>query len=413
MRRTLLLVAAAVAAAIAGIAAATADGGGAGTGVRSFGTATPRQASLARPAAVHHYEYVVPDGALYVYDIDHGQRLVQAVTLPGVTGTRGVAVDVATHTLYISYGGDAGASSTGALLAFDLVGNRVLWVRHYDRGVDSMAVDPRSGRIFMPDGELSSDGRWTVLDARNGNIVGTIDAGRGPHNTVVDPSGARVYLGGRNSPWLNVASTSTDRIVKRIGPLASGVRPFTINGRETLAYTTATGFLGFQVSSIVTGRVLYTVNFGPRFSWQPATFPSSAPSHGISLSPDGRQLWVIDGPNSYVHVYDVSRVPGRPPRKLADLKLRDPLSGNETPCPFDCVRDGWVQHSLDGCYVYVGDSGDVFSTRTRKIVAFLPALRNTRKMLEIDWRDGYPIATSTRSGLGYISGQGGPPRCHG
>src|SRR3954447_24667165 len=112
-------------------------------------------------------------------------------------------------------------------------------------------------------------------------------------------------------------------------PPAPGVRPFTITGRETLAYTTATGFLGFQVSSIRTGRVLYTVSPGRRFRYDPRTFEPSAPSRGISLSPDERRLWGLDGPNNYVHVYDVSRVPRRRPRRIADVRLAHPMTGEE------------------------------------------------------------------------------------
>jgi len=185
-----------------------------------------------------------------------------------------------------------------------------------------------------------------------------------------------------------------------VGPLLSGVRPFTVNGAETTAYTTATGFLGFQVSSLRSGRVLYTENFGPRFTFDSSSFVPTAPSHGISLSPNSRRLWVIDAPNNYVHVFDVSGVPARSPRRVADLRLRHALSGSEAGCAYDCLRDGWLQHSLDGCLVLVGDSGDVFSTTSRRIVAFLPALRQTRKFIEIDWRGGHPVATSTRSSFG-------------
>jgi hypothetical protein len=190
-------------------------------------------------------------------------------------------------------------------------------------------------------------------------------------------------------------------VFRSIGPLRSGVRPFTINGRETLAYTTATGFLGFQVSSIASGRVLYTQTF-PGFGWNPANFEPSAPSHGISLSPDERSVWVLDAPNSYVHVFDVSHLPRGGPRLLANVRLSMPMSGEESPCSYDCARDGWIQHSRDGRFVYVGDAGDVFNARTFRLVAFLPALRNTRKMLEIDWRGGVPVATTSRHGLGYV-----------
>lgn len=361
---------------------------------------TPFSTSKQSSRAVRHYEYVFVDHAVYVYDADHGQRLVMRRTLPGIAGIRGVAADIRTRALYISYGG-YGAGNDGSLARYDLVSNRVVWTRSYGRGVDSLAVGRDGTTLYLPDGELSTDGIWLVLNARTGAVVGRIEGGDGPHNTVVGVSGRRVYLGPRNSPYLTVASTATNRVIRRIGPLYSGVRPFTINARETLAYTTATGLLGFQVSSIRTGHVLYTVRPASRFGYDRATFPYSAPSHGISMSPDGRQVWLIDSPNSYVHVYGVTGVPGHPPRHLADIRLAHALTGTESACRQDCGREGWLQHSLNGCFVYVGDAGDVLSGVSFRRVGYLPALRNSREMLEIDWRGGTPVATSTRTGLGY------------
>jgi DNA-binding beta-propeller fold protein YncE len=366
-----------------------------------------------------HFEYVFPDGQMFVYDIDHGFRLVQRVTLPDNDGVRGVAFSPGTGVLYVSHGGDGGGNGNGSLLAYRLVSNKVLWNRSYPFGIDSMAVNPSGTRIYMPDGELSSDGTWAVLEATTGTVLARIDTGvgtgdNGPHNTIVGLSGRYVYLGDRDleaagANYLYVASTATDRVIRRIGPLRSGVRPFTINGRETIAYTTATGFLGFQTSSISTGRVLYTSSFGPRFRYDPSSFAPSAPSHGISLTPNERDLWVLDGPNSYLHVFDVSQVPRLAPRRVADVKLPHRLVGDEADCAYDCTRDGWLQISRDGCFVFVGDTGDVVDTRTDRPVAFLPAMHETRKMIEIDWRDGRPIATTTRIGLGYVTRRPLPP----
>jgi hypothetical protein len=357
----------------------------------------PEAASLSS-RATRHYEYVFPDGAMYVYDIDHGHRLAQRVPLPGVNGVRGVAASPRTHMLYISYGAFGGPGTIGRLLAYDLLSGSVVYNRSYSRGIDSMAIDPAGARIYMPDGEGSRDGVWSVIAARSGNVIRLINGGLSPHETIVGLSGKRVYLGGRNWPYLEVASTATDRVVKRIGPLRAGVRPLTINGRETIAYTTATGLLGFQVSSIRTGHVLFTIGFGPRFPANPATLRFSAPSHGISLTPTERQLWVIDSPNGYVHVFDVRRVPRGRPRRIADIRLTHSLTS-----------DGWIQISRSGCYVYVGDSGDVLSTRSFRRVAYLPALRSTKESLEIDWRHGVPVATSTRTGLGYVTRGPDPP----
>jgi DNA-binding beta-propeller fold protein YncE len=252
----------------------------------------------------------------------------------------------------------------------------------------------------MPTGEVSSGNQWLVIDAGSGEKLGSLSGGTGPHNTVMGPGGRLVYLGGRNSPYLFVASTSTRQVVRQIGPLQSGVRPFTINSAETLAFTTATGYLGFQMSSLVTGKVLFTVGFRG-FAYDPSRYAPSAPSHGISLSPDGRELYVIDGPNSYVHAFAVSGE-RQAPRPIADIKLVHPLTGDASPCSYDCARDGWLQHSRSGRYVYVGDSGDVIDTKSKRIVAFLPALQQTRKMLEIDWRLGRPVATTERTGVGPV-----------
>lgn len=352
-------------------------------------------------AAVHHYEYVFPDGGIYVYDMDAGQRLVRRVSLPMVKGVRGVVVSPPTHIVYISYGSDGGGNGKGAMLAYDLLRGRVLWQRSYSTGIDSMAISADGSRIYMPTGELSSGGEWLVLDGRDGHVISSIQAGRSPHDTVLGLSGRYVYLGGRNHNYLEVADTQTNQVVRNIGPLRSGVRPFTINGTETLAYTTATGFLGFQVSSITSGKVLYSQTF-PGFTYDPSTFPSSAPSHGISLSPDERQVWVMDGPNSYVHVFDVSHVPAEPPKLVANIALPHRMTGQKVLCAYDCARDGWLQHSRNGRFVYVGDSGDVLSTRTLKPVGFLPMLRQSRVMLEIDWRAGVPVATTSRQGMGYV-----------
>jgi DNA-binding beta-propeller fold protein YncE len=204
--------------------------------------------------------------------------------------------------------------------------------------------------------------------------------------------GRFVYLGGVDYPYLEVASTATNTVVRKIGPLnGPGVRPFTINGSQTLAFTTARSFLGFQVSSIKTGKVLYSVS-PPGFTFDPATF-GRTPDHGISLSPDGRQLYLIDTPNGYVHVFDVSGLPAVRPRDVANIKLLHPPP-----------NDGWLQHSRDGRYVYVGRAGDVIDTKTRKIVAFLPSLQQTADFLEIDWRNGHPVSATSRYGTSYGHG---------
>jgi len=358
-------------------------------------------APIPPPSATARLEYVFPDGSFSVYDMDNGHQLVKSVALPQARGIRGVVAHAATHALYVSYGGDGdGQHGPPTLLKYDLLTDGVVWTHTYPIGIDSMSISPDGNHLFMPSGELASGGTWYVINTSDGTVLGTIDGPSGPHNTIVSLDGARVYLGGRGSNYLGIADASTRQVFRQIGPLQSSVRPFTINGLETVAYITITGLRGFQVGDIQTGAVLRTVTFtGPNVSH---TSGPSAPSHGISLSPDERELYVVDWPD-YVHVFDVSGGPGQAPPQVADIALTPSMNHSESPCLYDCLADGWLQHSRDGRFVYVGDQGDVIDTATRQPVAQLATLANTRKMIEIDWNDGVPVfAATARASVGYV-----------
>src|SRR2546429_5293517 len=58
-----------------------------------------------------------------------------------------------------------------------------------------------------------------------------------------------------------------------------------------------------------------------------------------------------------------------------------------SPCAYDCLGDGWLHHSLDGRYVFVGDSGDVIDTGIQSgygsppaVVGFLPQDRKSTRL---------------------------------
>lgn len=361
--------------------------------VQTYGT----RLGTAGPLRRGNYEYVVTVRGVYVYRIGKGFPLVRVYLISQLhAGVRGVAASASTRRLYISYGGDGGSNGHGSLLSFNLMTDKVMWSRRYPFGIDSMDISRSGRRIYMPTGELSSGNAWEVIKARNGAPIARIPGGRGPHNTLVSLDGRYVFLGGRFSRYLDVALTKTKKVVHRIGPLVNTVRPFTVNASNSLVFTTATNFLGFQVSRVRTGRVLYTVRFPGRTPSSP-----SAPSHGISLSPDGKQLYVIDWPNNEVHVFSVARLPAAAPRQIGIVHLRGSLHGSESPCAYDCPKDGWLLHSRSGRFVFVGDAGDVINTVTRRTVTVLPALTQTRKFIQINWRGGVPIFATSREGVSY------------
>jgi DNA-binding beta-propeller fold protein YncE len=336
--------------------------------------------------------------------MDHGHQLVKHVSLPTSTGVRGVVGNAASHTLYISYGSDG--HNGGSLLAYDLLTDKVLWQKMYSHGIDSMAITPDGKTLYMPGGETASAPYWYVINAADGSESGVkINGGPGPHNTVVSLNGTHVYMGARNfadrPTYLTVADTATNANVRRIGPFQSGVRPFTINRSETLAYVTTTGFLGFQVADIPSGKILFTVDLTQLGFPNTPTGPS-APSHGIALSPDEKTLAVIDWPNDYVHLFDVTGLPSSAPKKTADIKFSRSMHHNEAGCAYDCTADGWLEYSRDGRFLYVGDVGDVIATTTNQVVTNIDPLYNTRKMLEVDFQSGSVVfVPNNRASVGY------------
>lgn len=359
------------------------------------------RASSPPPASsgVQHLEYVFNDGPVNVYDIDNGFKLVETFTIAGTNrGVRGVAVAPATHMMFISYGGDGGGNGNGSVLAYDLVGKRIVWSVNLNTGIDSGAVSADGKLLYMPDGENSSNGNWYILNTANGSVVGKIETpGSGPHDGVMSADGKILQLGDRNHSHLLVFNTQTGVLQQQTGSLEGGVRPNTINGSDSISFTTATGFDGFQVSSINKPGmpILYTDSFGG------CSGPFTTCSHGISLAPDNKQLYVIDTVHKQVQAWDVHGVAeGIAPTHLVSVPV-DGLEGEEKGCAYDCGRDGWLQHSLDGRYVFVGDSGDVIETATHKVVAKIENLLNSRKFVEIDWSGGVPIASSGRQGIGY------------
>jgi DNA-binding beta-propeller fold protein YncE len=352
--------------------------------------------AIRRSRGVLRLEYVFNDGPVSVYDIRHGFKPIETFRLPGTSeGVRGVAVSPATHMMFVSYGGDGGGHGNGSVLAYDLVRRRVVWNVHLHTGIDSGAVSPDGRLLYMPDGELSSNGDWYVLNTTTGSVVGKIETpGTGPHDGVMSADGRLLVLGDRNYARLLVYDTQAGRLAASIGPLAGGVRPNTVNGSDSVAFTTATGFDGFQVESIAGRSVLYTERFAS------CEGPFTTCSHGVSLSPDNKQLYVIDTVHKAVQVWDVHGVAqGIAPTHLATIPV-DGLRGTEAGCAYDCGRDGWLHHTLDGRFVLVGDTGDVIETATHRVVARLGNLLNTRKFVEIDWAHGRPIASSGRQGIG-------------
>ncbi|MGI8743717.1 MAG: YncE family protein [Bryobacteraceae bacterium] len=117
------------------------------------------------------------------------------------------------------------------MMALDIVTGKQLWDKTYDGDCDRMAISPGGKTLYVPRLEGPA---WHVVDGESGDVIATVETKSGSHNTVWAPGGSRVCLGGLKSPLLRIADPKMNTVRNTVGPFAAGIRPFTVNGSNTL-----------------------------------------------------------------------------------------------------------------------------------------------------------------------------------
>lgn len=335
---------------------------------------------VAVPGIRNYLEY--GGHGVLVFDIDRGHAFVKRIPAAGLSAegkplnVKGVAANAPTRRLYVS--------TTQTLTAFDLVAEKIVWEKRYEGGCDRMALSPDGKVMYLP--SLEKD-HWHVIEPMTGNVITKVVPKSGAHNTVYGLDGRHAYLAGLKSPLLRVTDTATHTIVKEIGPFGSAIRPFTVNGRQTLCFVNVNGLLGFEIGDLVTGRKLHRVEVKGFNMGVPKRH--GCPSHGVGLTPDEKEVWVCDAANSRMHIFDATVMP---PKQVASIELRD--------------QPGWITFSLDGRRAYPS-TGEVVDVQTRKIVTALTDETGTpvhsEKMVEIHFRSGEPVRHGDQFGIGRVT----------
>jgi DNA-binding beta-propeller fold protein YncE len=326
-------------------------------------------------------DYLEFGGAgILVYDIDHGYKLVKRIETPASReekpdNIKGVCACAVTQRLYFT--------TRSKLYCVDLATEKTLWEKTPPNGTDRMSITPDGRTIYVPSFEKDT---WNVIDAATGDLVTSIETKSGAHNTVVSRDGQRMYLGGLKSPILFVADTKTHQIVQQVGPFAGAIRPFTVNGKRTRAYICVNDCLGFEIGDLTTAKKLHRVEVqgvqrGP-------VKRHGCPSHGIGLTPDEKEVWVVDAFNQRVHVFDNTI---EPPRQKESIAVRE--------------EPGWITFSLDGKLAWPS-TGEVIDTATKKAITALADEQGkpvmSEKMVEIQWRGGEPAMAGDQFGVGRV-----------
>ncbi|MDQ3623534.1 MAG: hypothetical protein M3463_13765 [Verrucomicrobiota bacterium] len=334
---------------------------------------------VAAPGIRNYLEY--GGHGLLVFDVDQGFRFVKRIPTGGLDddgkprNVKGLCASALTGRIYIS--------TTHTLQCLDLRTEQLLWEKPYEDGCDRMALSPDGKWMYVPSFEKA---QWHVVDALAGDILATVTPNSGAHNTLISLDGTRAFLAGLRSPLLSITDSATHRITQAVGPFGAPVRPFTINGRATLVFACVNELLGFEIGDVTSGKMLHRVVV-EGFQKGPVK-RHGCPSHGIALTPDEREVWLADGANQRLHVFDVTVMP---PKQVASIALRD--------------QPGWISFSLEGRRAY-SSTGEVIDAASRRIIATLTdearQAVHSEKLLEIELDQDGPVRAGNQFGVGQV-----------
>jgi DNA-binding beta-propeller fold protein YncE len=338
---------------------------------------------VAVPGAGNESEY--RGVGILVFDIDKGHSFVKRIpTWPAAAGeqpeqVRGIAASAGARRLFVS--------TVKRLAAFDLVTDKIVWEKSYDGNCcDRIALSPDGSTVYAP---AFGAPRWHVIDAASGAALASIDVMGWPRQAMFSPDGAYAYLSAWESPVLSVVDVKARKVVREIGPFTNYLCPFTINGRASQVFANVDGLVGFEVGDLQTGLILdrvvvegYQMDAAEKYE---------CPSHGIALTPDEGELWVADGVDNRLHIFDAATYP---PVASTTVEVR--------------AQPRWITFGIDGRYAYPS-SGDVIERASKKVTATLEDERgmfvHSERMLEIQFTGRDPIKAGEQIGAGQKIGK--------
>jgi YVTN family beta-propeller protein len=235
---------------------------------------------------------------------------------------------------------------------------------------NNIAVTPQGDRVVVAIARGS--GGLDIIDTKTLTRKKTIATHARLHNVYVTPDGKYAVMGSIPSKALIVVDLATEEISWQL-QLDAGVRPMSIetndDGSTRRIFAQLSNLNGFAVIDFAKRWEVARVKLPPA----PAEFEtdserSTAPSHGIGVSPDRKTLWVTSIPNNAVYVYSLADLSLIGHVDLPDLKL----AGHK---PLSAVAN-WITFTPDSRMAYVSNAAlrsvSAIDMKAMKVVAVVP-----------------------------------------
>ena len=200
---------------------------------------------------------------------------------------------------------------------------------------------------------VTPDGKYAVVPIRDGDKVDIVDVAkaevvkslpiREPHNALNTGSNRYMFVSSMASHEINVIDLEK-MDYSAVIPVGGRPRPYVVSPDDKTMFVAVADLHGFVIVDIPSKAVLLRVEM-------PAEHPTPHPlkyesadtlTHGLALTPDGKELWVTSLLDDCVYIYDVAT------KKFIG---KVPTGGGPN----------WVAFTPDGKYICVSntDSDDV------------------------------------------------------
>jgi DNA-binding beta-propeller fold protein YncE len=294
----------------------------------------------------------------------------------------GVTASPVTQMIYVA--------ARGRLGAWDLTTEKKVWENVYDGNCCERPQVSPDGSFMYVGSDLKD--YWYVVNPKTGELITKVVSPLSPgaHNLNLSLDGKLAFMS-PNGKVMGISDTSTHTLMKTIA-FPDNIRVFVVNHDASLIYSNTNNLLGFVIADVKSGQIIHKVEvqgFGWPEKWNVTPrprIPHGCPSHGIALTPDEKELWVVDGINNYIHIFDNTKMP---PRQIESIKT--------TAGPY------WITVGLDGKLAYVS-SGDIIDMKTRKIVGQMKdeygRTMNSEKLLDMVFTNGKLTRVANQFGNG-------------
>jgi YVTN family beta-propeller protein len=290
--------------------------------------------------------YVTNSAGDSVHVIDPATNTV-VQEIKDVVGAHGVNFSPDGARVYISN------EETSTLDVYDRKTAKLIKKVELSNHPNNIAVTKDGDRIVVA--LARGKGGLDVVDAKTLTLKKTISTNGGRlHNVYVTPDGKYVIGGSIPSKKLYVFDLASEELAWDL-QMDLGVRPMAIetnpDGSTKRIFIQMSDLNGFSVVDFAGRKEVTKVPLPePPQQFDHGGYRTAEPSHGISVAPDNKTLWVTSIPNNAVYVYSLDTLKQIGSVELPSIKV----AGD--PMPVSAVAN-WTTFTPDGKYLYISNAG--------------------------------------------------------